>query len=51
MCKVETPVDETPVDEDGEVDDTPEPDMFWVGKADLVATIHFNDVKEALVAR
>ena len=40
-------------DEDGEreVDDTPEPDMFWVGKADLLRTIHVNDVKEALVAR
>ena len=38
-------------DEDDEEDDTPEPDTFWVDKADLLATIHVQDVRDALVAR
>ena len=38
-------------DNDDDDDDTPEPNTFWVDKADLVGTIAIEDIKAALRAR
>ena len=38
-------------DGDEELDDTPEPNTFWVHQADLLETIAVGDVEEALEAR
>jgi hypothetical protein len=38
-------------DGDEEEDDTPEPNTYWVHKADLLKTIAVEDVEEALEAR
>ena len=37
--------------DDEEEDETPEPNTFWVAKADLIETIGIEDVKDALRAR
>ena len=38
-------------DGDEEEDDMPEPNTFWVNQDDLLETIAFEDVEEALEAR